>query len=83
MCKWSEPWVRVDATSIARPVPASQAENVSMSMGIRVNDAAWFSTGQVDKAMYMDNIMLSRHSRAETRWVRWKASPKLLRVKAE
>lgn len=73
----------MDATSIARPVPASQAENVSMSTGTRVNDVAWFSTGQVDRAMYIDSIMLSRHSRAEIRWVRWKASPKLLRVKAE
>lgn len=36
---------------MARPVPASQAENVSMSMGIRVDDVAWFSTGQIDRVM--------------------------------
>ena len=83
MCRWSEPWVRVEATSIARPVPASQAENVSISTGIRVKDAAWFSMGQIDRARYRDSIMLSKHSRAEIRWVRWKASPKQLRANAE
>lgn len=39
--------------------------------------------GQIDRAMYMDSIMLSRHRRAEIRCVRWNASPRLLRVKAE
>lgn len=65
MCRWSEPWVRVEATSIARPVPASQAENVSMNTGARVTDVIWVSTGQTDRVMYMESIMLSRHSRAE------------------
>ena len=51
-------------------MPASQAENESISTGIKVNDVAWFSIGQIDKAMYIDNIMLSRHNRAEIRWVR-------------
>lgn len=51
-------------------MPASQAENVSMNTGIRVNDAAWFSIGQVDKPIYMASIMLSKHSRAEIKWVR-------------
>ena len=73
----------MEATSIARPVPASQAENVSISMGIKVGDVAWFSIGQMDKAMYMDSIMLSRHRRAEIRCVRWNARPRLLRIKAE
>lgn len=73
----------MEATSIARPVPASQAENVSMSMGIRVGDVVWFSIGQIDRAMYMDSIMLSRHRRAEIKCVRWNASPRLLKVKAE
>lgn len=35
------------------------------------------------RATYIDSIMLSRHSRAEIRWVRWKARPRLLRAKAE
>lgn len=68
---------------MASPVPASQAENVSIRMGVRVNEAAWFSIGQIDRAMYIASIMLSRHNRAEIKWVRWKASPKLLRVNAE
>ena len=73
----------MEATSIARPVPASHAENASISTGTMVNDGVWFSIGQIERAMYMDSIMLSRHSRAEIRWVRWNASPRLLRIKAE
>lgn len=83
MCRWSEPWVRVEATSRASPVPASQAENVSMRIGRMVGDGAWFSIGHMDRATYMDSIMLSKHNNAEIRWVRWKARPRLLRVKAE
>lgn len=55
---------------MAKPVPASQAENVSMRIGVRVSDAVWLSMGSVDRAIYMDSIMLSKHSRAEIRWVR-------------
>lgn len=83
MCKWSEPWVRVEATRSASPVPASQAENVSMRIGRSMDDVVWVWIGHIDRAMYIDSIMLSRHSRAEIKWVRWKASPRLLRVKAE
>lgn len=83
MCRWSEPCVRVDATSMARPVPASHAEKVSISTGASVNDDIWFSTDQVERGIYMDSIMLSRHSKAEIRWVRWNASPRLLNVNAE
>lgn len=68
---------------MARPAPASHAENASMSTGVRVNDVAWFSIGQIDRARYIDSIMLSKHSRAEIRWVRWKANPRPLRAKAE
>lgn len=60
----------MEATSVANPVPASQAENVSMRIGMRVEDGVWFSIGQIDRAMYIDNIMLSRQSRAEIRWAR-------------
>ena len=73
----------MEATSIASPVPASQAENASISMGIRVDDGVWVVTGQVDRARYRASIMLSRQRRAETKWVRWRASPRALRVKAE
>lgn len=83
MCRWSEPCVRVEATSRARPVAASQAENVSMRIGSRVEDADCIWIGHMARATYMDSIMHSRHNRAEIRWVRWKASPRLLRVKAE
>ena len=68
---------------MAKPVPASQAENVSMRNGVRASDAVWFSMGSADRAMYRDNIMLSKHSRAEIRWVRWRVRPRLLRAKAE
>lgn len=73
----------MEATNIARPTPASQAENVNMSTGIRLADVVLVSIGHVDNMIYRDSIMLSKHSRAEIRWVRWKASPRLLRVKAE
>lgn len=83
MCRWSDPWVRVEATSRARPVAASQAENVSMIMGriVEIDDCVWM--GHMARAIYMDNIMPSKHNKAEIRWVRWKARPRLLRVKAE
>lgn len=83
MCSRSEPWVRVEATSRASPVPASQAENVSIRMGSRVDAGVCVWMGHMARAMYIDSIMLSRHSSAEIRWVRWKARPRLLRVKAE
>ena len=73
----------MEANNIARPTPASQAENVNMSTGIRLADVVLVSIGHVDNMIYRDSIMLSKHSRAEIRWVRWKASPRLLRVKAE
>lgn len=83
MWRWSEPWVRVDATSMASPMPASQAEKASMRMGTRVNEGVWVWIGQVERAMYRASIMPSRQSRAEMKWVRWKARPRLLRANAE
>ena len=68
---------------MAKPMPASQAENVSMRIGVKASDDVWFSMGSVDRAIYRDNIMLSRHNRAEIRWVRWRVRPRLLRAKAE
>ena len=67
---WSEPYVRVEATSMARPVAASHAEKASIRIGTRVKDGVWFSIDHIDRGMNMDSIMLSRHSRAEIRWVR-------------
>lgn len=83
MCRWSDPWVRVEATSKARPVPASQAEKVSIRIGRMVDTDDWIWMGHMARATYMDSIMLSKQRRAEIRWVRWKARPRLLRVKAE
>lgn len=82
MCRWSEPWVRVEATSSASPAPASQAENVSMRIGRIVEDGAWIWIGHMVRATYIESIMLSKQSRAEIRCVRWKARPRPLRVKA-
>lgn len=67
MCRWSEPWVRVEATSRARPVPASQAEKVSMKIGRRTGAAACVWMGHIESAINIDSIMLSKHNRAETR----------------
>lgn len=67
MCRWSEPCVRVEATSRARPVPASQAENVSMRIGSRVEDVDCIWIGHMARATYIDSIMHSRHNRAEIR----------------
>lgn len=68
---------------MARPAPASHAEKASMRMGTRVNDGVWFSRGHIERGMNIDNIMLSRQSRAEIRWVRWNANPRQLNVNAE
>lgn len=68
---------------MARPAPASHAEKASMRMGTRVNDGVWFSMGHIERGMNIDNIMLSRQSRAEIRWVRWNANPRQLNVNAE
>lgn len=68
---------------MARPIPASQAEKVSIRIGMRERDVDWVWAGHMDRPIYMDNIILSRHSRAEIKWIRWKANPRLLRVKVE
>lgn len=75
--------MRVEATNRARPVPASQAENVNRMIGRMVEEGDCIWMGHIASATYMDNIMLSRQRRAEIKWVRWKARPRLLRVKAE
>lgn len=73
----------MEATSSASPVPASQAENDSMRMARMVEDDVCVWIGHMARATYIDSIMLSKHNRAEIRWVRWKARPRLLNVKAE
>lgn len=67
--------MRVVATSKARPALASQAENAKRSMG--AVEKVVVSNCRVHKASAMnrDSIMPSKHKRAESRWVRWKARP--------
>lgn len=62
--------MRVEATRSASPVPASQAEKVSMMMGRIVWDDVWVWIGHIARATYMDSIIPSRHRRAEIRCVR-------------
>lgn len=57
----------MEATSSASPVPASQAENVSMMIGRMEADGVCIWIGHMVKATYIDSIMLSKHSRAEIR----------------
>lgn len=75
--------MRVEATRMARPVLASHAEKVSTMMGTVVNEGVWLSMGHIVRPTNIESIILSRHNRADTRWVRWKASPSPLRAKAE
>lgn len=62
--------MRVEATRSASPVPASQAEKVSMMIGRIAWEDVWACTGHMARATYIDSIIPSRHSRAEIRCVR-------------
>lgn len=46
--------MRVEATRSARPVPASQAENVSMRIGMMVEDGVCVWIGHIVRATYID-----------------------------
>ena len=63
-------------------MPASQAENVNIIIGSRTGEGVCVWMGHMDRATYIDSIMLSKQIKAEIRWVRWKARPRLLRVNA-
>lgn len=67
---WSEPWVRAVATSRARPELASQAEKARSSMGTVAMLMVLSCRAHKEVARNSDSIMLSRHNRAERRWVR-------------
>lgn len=71
------------ATRSARPALASQAEKVSKSIGAveKLTD----SNCSVHRAnpINKDSIIPSKHKRAESRWVRWKASPISPKANAE
>lgn len=64
------PWVRVVATKSARPVLASQAENASNSMGAVEKLVDSNCSVHKASAINRDNIIPSRHSRAESKCVR-------------
>lgn len=77
------PWVRAVATRRARPALASQAENARRSIGAAEYAVVSSWRDQMDRAINRDNIMPSRHSRAESRCVRWNANPISPRMNAE
>lgn len=64
------PWVRAVATRRARPALASHAENASRSIGAAEKLVEFSWRVQRERAMNKDNIMPSKHKRAERRWVR-------------
>ncbi len=55
------------ATIKASPVAASQAEKVSISIGIRENENDIVEVGQMHRPTYIDSIVPSKHSRADSR----------------
>lgn len=71
------------ATSRARPALASQAENASSIIGAEENVVVpiWYDHRAM--ARYKDNIMASKHRRADNRCFRWKARPEKPRVNAK
>lgn len=62
--------MRAVATSNANPALASQAENAKRSMGAVEKFVAPSCKVQRERAINRDNIMPSKHSRADRRWVR-------------
>lgn len=64
-------------------MPASQAEKDSISIGVIISDGVCNWVGHIARAMNRDNIMLSRHSRVEIKWVRCNERPIMLIIKAE
>lgn len=74
--------MRAVATSRARPVLASQAENASRRTGRAEKLVEERLIVHSDRAINKDSIIPSRQRRAERRWVRWKASPDSPRTKA-
>ena len=71
------------ATSKASPALASQAENANKSIGAaeKFVDPSW--RVQRERAINKASIIPSRHRRAESRWVRWKARPVNPNMKAD
>ena len=64
------PWVRVVATSRAKPTAASQAENASNSIGAAEKLVVDNCIAHTERVINKESIIASRHRRAERRWVR-------------
>lgn len=77
------PWVRAVATNSARPVLASQAEKAKSSIGAVENPVDSNCSAHKASAINRDNIIPSKHRSAESRWVRWNASPIIPKINAE
>lgn len=53
LCKLSEPWVGVEAVSIARPVSTLQAENTNVSRVFKVGDVAWCPGSRINRTLFL------------------------------
>lgn len=71
------------ATRRAKPAPASQAEKANNKIGAAEKAVDSSCSIHRARAINKDSIMPSKHSRAESRWVRWNASPVSPSVNAE
>ena len=71
------------ATRRARPALASQAENARSNMGAAEKIEAFSWRAHRERAMKRESIIPSRHRRAESRCVRWRARPDRPRMKAD
>lgn len=80
---WSEPWVRVAATSKASPELASQAENVNKIMGANEQEEEFVVEDHRAIAINKDNIIPSRQISADNKCERFRASPVRPNINAE
>lgn len=71
------------ATRSASPALASQAEKANKSIGAVENPVDSNCKAHRASAINNDNIIPSRHNRADNRWVRWNAKPINPNTKAE
>lgn len=71
------------ATSRASPALASQAEKARRIIGEVEKFVESSCRVQRERAMKRDNIMPSKHSRAESRWERWNANPASPRINVD
>ena len=75
--------MRAVATKSASPVLASQAEKANSSIGAVEKLVDSNCSAHRARAINRDSIMPSKHNRAESKCVRWNASPISPKIKAE